>query len=319
MSENEDVLIQEQTEYICEKCKKLKKRSTKSIFVSSEEPSYKCKICNKYFNSAFETKKQKKLYTCEKCKKEFKFFSQWKSHSYKHNNQWPFQCPTCGKGFAEPSILGVHMQSHNENLNFQCSECGLKLKYKKSLEVHSLQHSGKHKWNCKICTKGYAHKSDLNRHMVCHKEGKDFECNDCDKTFKYKNCLIRHCRKHHSEKYTYKCETFSEGFSTKSKLENHKPSCCSSKDIPNLYKENTWKCKVCCKEFANELEKESHACFPLAEQVFDNIELPSTSVQKTISDYHHSEEPTQYPFGCDLCGSVCISAFDLKRHKIMLH
>ncbi|GFY63157.1 hypothetical protein TNIN_411871 [Trichonephila inaurata madagascariensis] len=319
MSDSEGVSIQEQTEYICEKCKKLKRSSTKSICVSSEKPSYKCKNCNMYFNTAFETKKQKKLYTCETCKKEFKIFSMWKRHSYKHNNQWPFQCPVCQKGCEARSLLRSHMQSHNNNRNFECSDCGLKFKYKRDLNKHSLEHSGKHKFNCKICSKRFAFKSDLKIHMCSHRERKDFECNDCYKTFKYKKGLTRHCRTHHSEKYTFKYETCLKGFNTKSKLENHKPSCYSSKDIATDNKENKWKCEVCCKEFANELEKESHVCFPLAEQGFHSTELPSTSAPRTISDDHHSEESTQYPFGCDLCTFVSVSAFELKRHKKIMH
>ncbi|GFY47818.1 hypothetical protein TNIN_180161 [Trichonephila inaurata madagascariensis] len=112
---------------------------------------------------------------------------------------------------------------------------------------NSLEHSKKHKFNCKICSKGFAFKSKLNIHMCSHREGKDFECIDCDKTFKFKHCLAWHCRKHHSEKYTFKCETCLVGFNTKSKLENHKPSCYSSKDIATHNKESKWKCEVCCK------------------------------------------------------------------------
>ncbi|GFS30905.1 hypothetical protein TNIN_224261 [Trichonephila inaurata madagascariensis] len=110
-----------------------------------------------------------------------------------------------------------------------------------------------------------------------------------------------------------------EVFNTKSELENHKPSCYSSQDIATHKKEEKWKCEVRCKEFTNELEKGSHACFPLAEQGFESTELPSTSALRTISDDHHSKESTQYPVACDLCTFVSVSAFELKRHKKIMH
>ncbi|GFQ64676.1 hypothetical protein TNCT_4481 [Trichonephila clavata] len=316
MLHSEDSSIQEQNEYICNQCtEKCGKSSSKHILVSSAEYDLRCKICNKFFNTSFVTKKEKKLHKCKICKEVFENFSQLKRHSYTHNNQWPYRCSVCEKGFAFSSDLRRHMSAHNENRAFQCIKCDLKYKYKCGLINHSQHHSGIFKWNCGICSIGFAYESELKVHMLYHKEEKGFVCNDCGLAFKSKGTLTRHSQIKHSEKYKYKCDMCSRGFISKSSLENHEHRCHSSNQILKGNLQNKCKCKLCLTKFANERDFEIHPCFPLKETYYEKIELPSTSDQRTISDDHHSEETTSVPFRCDVCGFIYATSLELKRHK----
>ncbi|XP_075207237.1 gastrula zinc finger protein XlCGF66.1-like isoform X2 [Anomaloglossus baeobatrachus] len=126
----------------------------KTFFINNqmnytEEESFSCSMCDKYFikKSSLDMHERihtgEKPYSCSECEKCFTRKSTLDRHQRTHTGEKPFPCSECGKCFAQKSNLVAHQRFHTEEKPFSCSECGKSFNQKSDLIIHKRVHTGK--------------------------------------------------------------------------------------------------------------------------------------------------------------------------------
>ena len=105
--------------------------------------SFKCKICNKNFSSAYSLKSHLEShvnpYVCEFCSKRLTTKNGLKMHINKtHLSTASYECPICKKLYHMKSSLEGHVNAHSNHKPFKCSTCHKSFSWKSSLYTHLL-------------------------------------------------------------------------------------------------------------------------------------------------------------------------------------
>ena len=118
---------------VCLKTAVVKIERLNEVMVTPSKKSYKCKKCNKEFQSKDSLKlhvrahknKKESPHKCSKCKKGFPTKGSLKIHKLSHKGEKPHKCTVCERRFQAKDLLKAHMKTHrhrNEML-FKCETC----------------------------------------------------------------------------------------------------------------------------------------------------------------------------------------------------
>ena len=172
---------------------------------------YMCKVCDKYFSSAYNLKIHIRVHTgdkpyeCNVCGKSFTTNSQLTVHNRRHTGNKPYKCKVCRKSFTTKGDLTARNKIHTGEKPYECKVCGKSFTTIYELTIHNRWHTGDKPYECKVCGKSFTSKSDLTTHNRTHTGDKPYECKVCGKSFSQKSHLTRHYRTHTGER-PHKCQ-----------------------------------------------------------------------------------------------------------------
>ncbi|XP_069500721.1 zinc finger protein 624-like [Ambystoma mexicanum] len=285
--------------------------STEQKSRQTDENSYQCSICSKYFTrkytlSAHMKKHSKRSsYACTECGRCFKKRSHLGTHERTHKEKTGYICCECGMSFINQSDLNVHQETHTTQQPYPsieselisdatdidvhkpyvCSYCGTSCSTQNSLTVHEELHSS----ICIICGK----KCNTNVLLVKHLQEVHetlYRCDECGDAFSWKNKLTTHQKMHQRERLNA-CDECGKGFPSSYALEKHQ--LCHAGENPYL-------CGECGQSFSDV------PSFLVHHKTHAPSRVGSSKVGLSrVSNYVY----------CETCGKRCASELDLAVHE----
>jgi transcription initiation factor TFIIB len=166
--------------------------------IHSEDRTFECLQCPKYFNTKYNLKQHLLIHTGEK----------------------PFKCLQCPKSFTESSNLKQHLLIHTGEKTFKYLQCPKAYNLAVSLKIHLLTHTGEKPFKCLQCSKSFSLSGNLKQHLLIHTGEKPFKCLQCLKCFNTSSTLKTHLPIHTGEK-PFKCVQCPISFKRSSELKSH--------------------------------------------------------------------------------------------------
>ncbi|KAF7286003.1 hypothetical protein GWI33_008306 [Rhynchophorus ferrugineus] len=262
----------------CEKSFKLSWDLKRHMVVHSDEAKYKCDVCDKTFKVAFNLRVHMRIhegvkpFACLVCDKSYTTKQSRDNHLKTHdrisifNTSDLLRCKCCTHIFETQELLIKHSigcfdpkDRNKRSKEVQCTECGQVFAEKGHLRMHrNYVHSGSKyafkqgDFQCNDCNKSFSKLPYLDKHRKrVHQEAvdEDLPCPECSKTFKKQDTRRKHIKVFHGGYVPcYKCDVCGEKCKGRNGLENHKQTVHLNKPI----------CSLCCQEFNNEADLNSH-------------------------------------------------------------
>ncbi|EDW77482.1 uncharacterized protein Dwil_GK18315 [Drosophila willistoni] len=194
---------------------------------SSEEISYKCRICDKVFGCSETLQNHEKThksprYECSDCGKGFSQLRNYKYHLSVHRGTKEFaaECPECGKTFNDKGYLSSHMKIHRNRKEYECPYCPKSFNQRVAFNMHVRIHTGVKPHKCTECGKRFSRKMLLKQHMRTHSGEKPYQCSVCGKSFADRSNMTLHHRLHSGIK-PFSCPLCPKAFTKKHHLKTH--------------------------------------------------------------------------------------------------
>lgn len=245
-----------------------------------------------------------------------------------HSNVCPFRwargifkCAFCPLTFPEFIDLKTHRIEHESNLNAMQKQRHENIK----IEISNLK--------CTICNTNTINIDSLVDHLVnLHKvqfknndlgvisfilDSDRFNCLHCDEKFESFNKLNTHMNEHYPNNICFHCgKAFSAITRLKAHLSIHDEQKPTKETAPHL--KHRYRCPICKETFVRYSERSEHLRqkhnkiieYPchLCKAVFNGFNLRTKHIRQV-----HMKITS---FFCDVCCYKCVTAVQLKRHKI---
>ncbi|XP_011314036.1 zinc finger protein 271-like [Fopius arisanus] len=170
----------------------------------SEEPKFKCKVCQKKYATlkGFKNHSQvhDKKYKCPTCSKLFYKLENMEKHRKIHETK-PHACQTCHTSFAKPQSLVRHMKTHvDDSTNDSTTTKDTKVENSEDEDEPQANEPDEFEnapglYKCDICNQFCSSLKNLKRHALVHGE-KKYSCTVCKKWFFRPDTLKKHAEKH---------------------------------------------------------------------------------------------------------------------------
>ena len=219
------------------------------------------------------------------------------------DNQSKPTCTICNREFAYAQGLKNHMALVHEGnaleRKFKCQKCPEEFNHINSLRQHKMDVHGQSYPTCTICGRTFAIEANLKKHVTeVHEhpvdKAKIVKCGKCPGEFKNLRQLRKHYNVAHDQKFPKTCLICGLQFAYVQNLKmhmalSHDYPVDNDKDADELVK--TVKCRKCPGEF-------------------DNL--------KDLRQ-HYKEAHDGFKIDCNLCDTVVLTKFQLKKHKKLKH
>ncbi|XP_019721529.1 zinc finger protein 771-like isoform X2 [Hippocampus comes] len=141
-----------------------------------------------------------------------------------------------------------HVSTRAGEKSLSCSVCGHRASRQIHLVAHMRKHRGGNPLSCFVCCQRFSSKAALAAHRVTHAAGKPFVCPVCGKIFSCEKNVSDHMRTHRED--SYRCSVCEKRFAQKVTLEWH---------MKAHALEQTFTCSFCGKTFSQEASMATHA------------------------------------------------------------
>ena len=171
--------------------------------VVSEETKFKCRDCERIFNSHqalnqhIKSKHEGVKYACNQCDYQATQQGHLTTHiQFKHEGV-KYTCNKCDQQFTHQSSLTAHIQSKHEGVKYVCNQCDQQFTAPNGLTMHiQSKHEGV-KYTCNLCNQQFAQQGYLTMHIQSQNEGVKFDCNQCEYQASRKDHLTSHIKRKH--------------------------------------------------------------------------------------------------------------------------
>ncbi|XP_065346248.1 zinc finger protein 133-like isoform X12 [Cloeon dipterum] len=221
-----------------------------------------------------------------------------------------FECHFCNEGFKRKNALQVHMRAHLRVL-FQCHLCQVGLPSRGHVRAHlRREHQVHDLYPCTMCSRKYRSKAALEIHLRNHTGERPFICPTCGKGYISFHTLKEHQTTHRERDKTFICEVCGKGFPKNANLKNHRKI--------HFEEARTEKCEICGWSTYCKYHLKSHMLTHTREKTVICHECGQSFIHQASLRHHMSlkHNPDRPPDKCGLCGKVCSSAFNLRRHML---
>ena len=254
----------------------------------SDEKSYECDLCEKFFATKKELKRHNKA-----C----------------HSND--LQCDQCGEIFTSVESLDHHRKRHHSentvSISMETSRDTVE-NQNEGISNRTEEDSNEKSYQCDLCEKLLATSKELNkRKKACHK--KDLQCDQCGKSFKSAEGLKNHKKKRGAQhsKTSYQCGKCGEKFFKKREFKLHRV----------LHEmEESYSCTQCTKTFKDKdmflVHKKRHRKIQCKKC---GLNYASNELSRHIKTVHEGIKPNK----CNKCDLSFGRKYNLKRHVAYKH
>ena len=255
----------------------------------SDEKSYECDFCEKFFATKKELKRHNKA-----------------CHSK------DLQCDQCGKTFTNPESLDNHKKRHHsENtvrISMETSRDAVE-NQNEGIANRTEEDSDEKSYQCDLCEKLLATNKELKKHKkACH--SKDLQCDQCGKTFKSVEALKNHKKKRGAQhsKTSYQCGICGKKFFKKREHKLHRVQ---------HEMEESFSCALCTEKFKDKdmflVHKERHGNTHQCKKCGHNFAI--NEISRHIKTVHEGIKP----YKCNKCDLSFGRKYNLKRHVARKH
>ncbi|XP_067121689.1 zinc finger protein 728-like [Centruroides vittatus] len=274
----------------------------------SEDSSFQCEICNRYFRQKSHLSQHKlyhsneKLHKCQFCEESFTKRKDLMQHANCHSEEREYKCKICEEGFKKKSHLLIHRRSHFVGKLYNCDICKKTFKHLSNLNCHKRCHSEERPFECEICQQSFKSSLNLTYHKLRHSLERPFECEFCGKRFKGKMHLMRH-KSSHSVFKPFQCNICNKKFTSGSNLVTHQIA--HSNERP-------FQCELCKKRFKQKLHLIRH------QKSHSNEKSRLCKVcgkDKTEFSDHEKCHYENRRYKCEICEKRFKKSSHLKEHR----
>ncbi|XP_049887334.1 zinc finger protein 234-like [Pectinophora gossypiella] len=317
LSDTKSGMIKRKSGYECVKCSKVFTRF--NLWKAHErnkhkQPTPKCKICSKTFDSHNTLIEHYKLHSKLKCRicNLLVPDTELNEHLQLNHEDDTYPCQYCNLVYYTAPALVVHLKiSHpvenqlEDNLNPQCLLC---LQYfdKSQLKKH------KCKGRCPDCEEIFCVHY---KYLVSFTEQKlnhtyKVKCKDCDYVCRKKEVLIIHVNREHLDHHPFSCDFCGTKFLSKLQLKRH---------ILNIHMDKLT-CQFCDKEFTRHATFKKHvAGCQLKSREFTCTQCPASFDSSVDLATHEKLKHSSDNFPCDKCNRIFLSKLNLVSHRNRSH
>ncbi|GJQ70373.1 hypothetical protein Trydic_g22804 [Trypoxylus dichotomus] len=231
-----------------------------------------------------------------------------KKHSYKHQENKPFQCTHCDKGCITAESLRRHMKTHDTDYVKKihiCHVCSKEFRYPSFLAEHMKNHTGEKPFLCSVCGKGFRQSGALQYHIRSHTGSRPYECNVCTKKFSSPGVLKIHMRRHTNER-PYVCDICGMAFRQSTDMRTHRRTHTGEK--PAL-------CTICGKRFASSSQLGVHIRTHTGEKPFLCSSCTKSFATRDMLIKHERIHTGEKPYACKICLKAFNQSSTLKTHQ----
>lgn len=252
---------------------------------------------------------------CQLCSRIFKSSAALIAHS-KTCTGLEIYCDICGEQCESRKKLSKHISVAHNKMNHVCFVCGSAFKAKWLLEEHVARHSDPKPFKCDICTRSFSSKETLKIHIrATHLPTfLGFKCNLCEKIYPTNAKLARHMKTRHHSEGSFTCGSCNVKFGTEKALEQH----IFNIHTPDVEK-TLFKCTLCDHTAASQVRIEKHQMIHAdpSQWPFGCEVCGKRFVQKHSLERHASIHTGEKPHSCEICGQTFRLAYQVKAHKLI--
>ncbi|XP_031638773.1 zinc finger protein 91-like [Contarinia nasturtii] len=289
--------------------------------VHSNECSFECRICGRFYPSRYYLSKhllrhkQGKASDTENVDLDTDLMERRKyTRVHPHRPKSNFTCDICNKKISRFDILEEHMSNnHSARDSFRCRICGRCYPSRYYLQKHIGRHKNgsQHQPADEDFDKGLMERNKYHRHDP-NQRTQDLTCDECGKVFKHHNMLMEHKTARHSAEATFLCRKCNRFYPNRYYLAKHmkrheelEKNCISIDQFEGDLDEDLVARNKYLRPDPNET-KSSYDC--------DECGLTFTKFHK-LTEHIRSKHSDDNGYRCTKCGRCFPNRYYLTKHK----